>query len=352
MVNTSIVVLLSLASVAMDQLPPMPANGKKMASFEKVDHEIRAYMELARCQAATVAVARNGTLLYRRGYGWRDESRKIPTPPDALFRIGSVTKPITAALIKELHRTGKLKLDTKVYELLALTPAGKGRLDPQWKLVTVAHLLEHQGGWDAHRTFDPVFRHTVVQRELRLTRAVTPTDVVRWMMGRPLDFEPGTRTVYSNFGYCLLGRVVERVTKQSFEDALREQVLKPAHLEDIRVGRTARKYRPAREVSYPVTDSVQSLEVLDSCAGMIASAPALCGFLHHYWINGDRREPGQRGEGRFFGNLAGTTAVVQQRRDGIDVAVLFNNRRDRFVEQDQQEFLKKLNAALDRAILE
>jgi CubicO group peptidase (beta-lactamase class C family) len=329
-----------------------PTTGMAAAGFEGVEREVRAFMELVRCQAAAVAVARDGKLLYSRGFGWRDRARKTATPPDALFRVGSVTKPITAAAVKELVRAGKLGLDTKAFPLLALEPPRGARVDPRLDRITVGQLLEHRGGWDANRSFDPLFRPGAVQRELRLGRPPGPTDLVRWMMARPLDFDPDSRSAYSNFGYCVLGRVIEKATGKRYGEALTDLVLKPWKIQDIRVGRTAERDRPEREVWHPPTDATFTMEAFDSSAGLVASAPSVCAFLRRYWIPGDRREAGQVGAGRFFGSLPGATALAEQRRDGVDFVALFNNRRDASNEADQRLLLRKLTAAVDRALKE
>jgi CubicO group peptidase (beta-lactamase class C family) len=333
-------------------LAALPATGEAAARFDGVEREVRAFMGLVRCQAAAVAVSRGGKLLYSRGFGWRDRVGKVPTPPDALFRIGSVTKPITAAAIKELVRAGKLGLDTKAFGLLDLEPPKGARVDPRLERITVGQLLAHQGGWDAQRSFDPLFRPAQARRELGLRRPPGPTDMIRWMMARPLDFDPGARTAYSNLGYCVLGRVIEKAAGKPYGEALAELVLKPWKIADIRVGRTAARDRHEREVWHPPGDGSLSLEVFDSAAGLVASAPALCAFMGRYWMTGDRREAGHRGAGRFFGSLPGSLALAEQRRDGVEVVALFNNRRDRSNDADQQLLLKKLTAAVDQALKE
>src|SRR2546423_1495171 len=83
--------------------PPARAEG-----FDAGEREVRACMGLVRSRAAEVAVSRAGKLVYSRAFGWRDGAGKVPTPPDALFRMGTATKPSTAAAIKELVRAGKL----------------------------------------------------------------------------------------------------------------------------------------------------------------------------------------------------------------------------------------------------
>ncbi len=94
-----------------------PITGTANPTFAKLDEAILAQMKLLDATAATVAISREGKLLYSRGYGWSDEAKKIPTQPDALLRIASISKPITAAAIKQLVRDKKLALDAKVFSL-------------------------------------------------------------------------------------------------------------------------------------------------------------------------------------------------------------------------------------------
>lgn len=325
-----------------------PMTGEAVAGFERVDQEIRSFMTLVDARGAAVAISRDGKLLYSRGYGWRDRDRKQPTRPDTLFRIGSISKAVTAALIKELVREGKLTLDTKVFGMLDLKPA-RGRPDERLARITVDHLLEHKGGWAREGTLDPMFRMPDARRELGLKRPLTPTDVVRWMMGKRLDFDPGTKSVYSNLGYCVLGRVVEKTTGQTFGKALDDLLRQPGKIEDLHVGRNSARLRPAREAWYPVREDTFDLDVMDAHGGMIASAGALCQFMHRHWLHGERRDRASRYQWVVFGSLPGTSAMAEQRLDGIDVAVLVNNRRDRSVEADQTGLRKKLSAAIDAA---
>jgi CubicO group peptidase (beta-lactamase class C family) len=124
-------------------------------------------------------------------------------------------------------------------------------------------------------------------------------DIIRFMMGYPLDFDPGTKQAYSNFGYCILGRIIEKVSGMSYEDYVRTSVLVPAGAVDMRLGRSLPEDRAEGEVSYydspgasmmpsvfpfgpqtvPAPYGAFSLESADSCGGWIASAPGLLRFL-------------------------------------------------------------------------
>ena len=326
-----------------------PVSGRNVAGFEAVDRAVLGFMDTLGCQAAVIAVAKDGQRLYSRGYGWSDEAKKTPVPPDALMRIASVTKPVTAAAIKNAIRAKQFSLDTKAFELIAVKPAGGRLADPRINAITVGQLLEHRGGWDREASFDPMFLSRQIEKELALKAPATPVNVIEYMQARPLQFSPGEKSVYSNFGYCVLGRVLETAMKKPYSDSIQESICRPLGISDIRLGSSSLKKRDPREVWYPVAEDAFSLEVMDAHGGLIASAPALCQFLKAYWINGDPRLPGQRADWTFFGSLPGTTAMVRQRSDGIDVAVLFNGRRDQHINEDNGELKKMIDQAIEKA---
>jgi N-acyl-D-amino-acid deacylase len=326
-----------------------PVTGTAVPAFRPVDDAVGQFMDTIGCQAATVAISRDGKLLYSRGYGWAEADRQRPTPPDALLRIASVSKPITAAEVKKLIRDGKLSLQTRAFPLLALRSYnGKGG-DPRLADITVGQLLEHEGGWDAQKSFDPMFMTRDIEKALHLKTPATPVNVIEYMLARPLQFAPGERSAYSNFGYCVLGRVIEQVTGRPYGDAVRHDLFRPLGIEDIRLGHSAARDRDPREVWYPVADDAFPIEVLDAHGGWVASAPALCRFLDAYWLDGEPRGPGDGGSWTFFGSLPGTTAMARQRPDGINIAVLVNGRRDDSVDSDCKLLLRLVDRAVDRA---
>ena len=271
-----------------------------------------------------------------------DEDRKKPVPPDSLMRIASVSKPITSAAVKTLIRAQKISPDTKVFEFLKLT-APAADFDPRWKAVTVQHLLDHKGGWDPENSFDPMFKIKDVETDLGLKGPAKPADVVRWMLGKPMQFDPGEREAYSNFGFCVLGRVIEKATGKPYFDYVREAVLKPAGATDMKLGKNSEFDR--REVWYPTRD--MNVEVMDAHGGLIATAPAVCKFMNKYVLNGDVRVVATGIDMCFFGGLVGTTSMARQRIDGYSVAVLCNNRRLVWKE-DNAELKRAMDEALDK----
>jgi N-acyl-D-amino-acid deacylase len=345
--SAALAVALSL-SLLSPVLAEGPAPARSEQTFAPVEQAVAAFMKQVGAQAGTVAVSVGGKLVYSRGIGFRDERRTQPTRPDDLMRIASVSKPITSAMVRDLVAAGKLSEDTKVFEYLKINPPPKAKVDPRLAQITVRHLLDHQGGWDRETAGDPMFKEREIQSALRLRAPPTPADVVRYMLGQPLQFDPGERKAYSNFGYCVLGRVVERATGKPYALALKEKICTPLKIRDLKVGRTRAKDRDAREVWYPVRDDAFSLDIMDAHGGIIASAPALCEFMKSYWVSGHRRGPGEKGQHwLFYGSLPGTTAMVMQRPDGIDVAVLLNGRRDASFTEDNDTLRKAVTAAID-----
>jgi N-acyl-D-amino-acid deacylase len=342
--------LISFFFVAMAPATRPPQTGPANAAFRPLDEAIQRFMETINSSAATAAVSRGGKLLYARGYGWRDARRQKPTQPDTLMRIASVTKPITATAVRKLAKEGKLSLQTRVFPLLGIRPYNGKVGDPRLERITVGHLLAHKGGWDSKKTFDPMFRTSLIEKALGLRRPATPVNVIEYMLAQSLQFDPEEREAYSNFGYCVLGRVLEKVAAKPYMEVLQQEIFDPLGVTDIKPARSAAKDRDPREVWYPVPDNEFSVDVMDSHGGLIASAPALCQFLAHYWISGEPRRRGGRFEYTSSGSFPGTTALAYQRADGIDVVVLLNNRRDRHYAEDDQQLIKSVDEALDRII--
>ncbi|MCC6315700.1 MAG: beta-lactamase family protein, partial [Thermomicrobiales bacterium] len=238
-------------------------------------------------------------LVLDRGYGFADVDRQEPVQPGALFRIASVSKAFTAVAILTLVDAGALTLDTPVFPLLGLAAAPHAARDPRLDTITVEQVLVHAGGWDAAASLDPQYLPWSRMAAATLGRSdpAESTTIVRYMLGVPLDFDPGARQAYSNFGFNLLGRVIEHVSGQPYADFVRDRVLTPAGITTMRMGRTRREDRAPGEVRYysppglPLGESVfwgegyvpdayghYYLEAMDSHGGWLASAADLVRF--------------------------------------------------------------------------
>jgi CubicO group peptidase (beta-lactamase class C family) len=324
-----------------------PVTGKVVPGFAPLDQAVLDFMDRIHCTAATLAVSKDGRLLYARGFGWLDKDRTKAIPPDALMRIASVTKPVTAALVRNAVRARLLRMDSRAFDLIAVKPHGGRLADPRVQSITIGQLLEHKGGWDRDKAFDPMFRTKQIEEELGIHGPARPAHVIAYMLAQPLQFPPGKKSAYSNFGYCVLGRVLETVMKRPYGECVRRGICGPLGIRDMKLGSSDLARRDRREVWYPVADDEFSLEVMDAHGGLIASAPAVCAFLQAYWINGEPRQPGGKGNWWFFGSLRGTTAMARQREDGVNVVVLLNGRREGRDDSDHEALKRVVDRAID-----
>ena len=333
-------------------------------------------MERWAIPGGAIAVVKDGRLVLARGYGYADVDAKEVVAPDALFRIASVSKPITAVAALRLAEQGRLDLDAKVFALLPQLkpPASATNLDPRLADITVRQLLSHLGGWDRDRSFDPMFRSTEIAAALGTTAPASAEDVIRYMLGRSLDFGPGARYAYSNFGYAVLGRVIEQASGQRYHTHVAEQVLRPMGITRMRLGRSLLRDRAVGEVRYydanAQTTSVFPsggqvpwpyggfhLEAMDAHGGWIASAIDLARFITA--VDGMATRPDllraasielmtarpstvwdgsafhyaagwlvrpQQGNWWHNGSLPGTSALIVRAGNGLAWAVLFNGR--------------------------
>lgn len=234
--------------------PEIPISGAAVPGMESYDQSIRDLMRKYAIPGGAVAVLRDGKLIYARGFGYADVENKTPVQPDALFRIASVSKPITAAAIMKLVEEGKLKVDDRVAPFIAhLTAAPGATVDPRWEQITIRQLLNHTGGWDRNKPnggFDPMFRPAIAAAAVNAPAPASAETIIRYMKGMPLDFNPGEKYVYSNFGYAILGRVIERVSGMPYEEYVRARVLQPVGANRTRSGKTRMRDALADEVKY------------------------------------------------------------------------------------------------------
>ena len=230
-------VALAATAHGCGSLPPGP---RKFSIDQAFDREMEAFMQARNIPGGALAVVKDRRLVYARGYGWADREKMIPVQPASLFRIASVSKPITAVAVLKLIEEGRLSLDTRALPLLGLTPLIASFRDPEPRLrqITIRHLLQHTGGWDRDKSFDPMFRPEQIAQAAHSPSPATAEQIIRYMLSMPLAFDPGTRHAYSNFGYCVLGRVIEKVTGGPYEKFVREKILAPAGITDMRIGAT------------------------------------------------------------------------------------------------------------------
>jgi N-acyl-D-amino-acid deacylase len=292
--------LLSLITIAApnalaDNLPITGRPEPKLAAFDKL---MLSFIQEHDVPGAVLAIGRNGRIVYERGFGYANLETHQPMEPGALFRICSIAKPFTATAILQLQAEGKLSLDDHPFEMLGLSPhlENGGEMDPRLRQITIRELLHHTGGFDRDKSFDPMFRPVQIARALGVRPPAGPREIIRYMMGKPLDFDPGTGEAYSNFGYCVLGRVIEKISGQNYVDYVEEHELHPLGIQRMRLGHSLEKDAAPGEVHYyplgdpriksmfgdgrdvPICYGGEDIEALDAHGGWIASASELVRF--------------------------------------------------------------------------
>ena len=364
------------------QADALPVTGDPVPELAPFDELLLGFLRDNEISGAALAITKDGVLIYARGFGWADPETMEKVLPTSLFRIASISKPITAVAILLLIERDKLKLDDRAFDFIAWeAPSGRKR-DPRLKDVTIRHLLQHTAGFDREQSFDPMFRPVIIAKDLGVEPPARPEHVIRYMLGQPLDFDPGSRYAYSNYGYCVLGRIIEKVSGQPYETFVRNEVLKPLGATSTKLGKSLQrapgevKYRDAKPKQgkaiigpdfgkpVPTPYGAWHLEAMDAHGGWISSAadlvrfasafdrPEKCPILKpasieamfarpdgrpgyddagkplptYYALGWNVRPEGAGRNTMHMGSLDGTATVLVRRHDGLDWAVLFNSR--------------------------
>lgn len=332
--------------------PIYPKSGVDRPELQTVEDAMTSFMRARKITAGALCIARNGVVVYERSFGWKDFMLHEPLAKTAMFRLASLSKPITAAAIRALATQERLSLSDSVFDLgqpdgglLGIIPWGSP--DHRLKDVTVQHLLKHRGGWDRAISGDPTFRPLRIATDLNVAMPPTREDIARWVSGRPLDHSPGTTRSYSNYGFMLLGLVIEAVTGQDATDWVRDTILVPSGVvgRDFELGRTLPESRSEREPWYLDPTNSGTFNVLrpselaqwpnggwrqedrKTQGGWMTTTRAYVRFLMNYWLDGTPRS-GHGRDFRFYGSLSGTRTVARQRPDGVSYVAFFNQRAD------------------------
>lgn len=218
------------AAVFVKSLKPIErkwtVTGKPVASLAAFDEAMKNYMQSNNIRAGSLAVTRKGKLVLAHAYTWSVPDYPI-TQPTSTFRLASCSKPLTAIAIMKLVQDGKISLNTSVQEILNLQPPPNKEADPRLAEVRIWHLLSHLGGWDRNIAGDPFFMERYIADQLGVPLPIDKQQITTWMTGQSMQSSPGAAAAYSNYGFSLLGQVIEKLTGQSYLDFIRSQILDP-----------------------------------------------------------------------------------------------------------------------------
>jgi len=339
-----------------------------------IDSIFNEFLVKKNIKGASIAVTKKGKLVYARGLGYSNYLDSTVTEPWNLFRIASVSKLITATAILKLVENGQLDLEDKVFGSTGWLNDSifLNYKDKRIEKITVNHLLTHTSGWN-HRAYDPVFGPLVIASKYRKKQAIETEDLIRYALEQKLDFEPGLKYSYSNTGYCMLGKIIEKASGMPYEDYIQFALLHPLGIYNMQIGSSFPEEMPAKEVMYYVNGKLSlypaydcsklrvplqyggnDIALLGPAGGWIASAPELAklvvamdGFSSHPDIlskhsvrmmtrNGKKINQllgwrGSDGWGTWWrtGTLAGTAALVMRFNNDTNWVILLNTTSDK-----------------------
>lgn len=320
-------------------------------------------------KGVAVAIVKDEKLVFVKGYGFANEETAVPVNPNNLFRIASVSKLVTAVAIMKLAENAKISLDSKVFGKYGILNDNQflNIKDKRLERITVRHLLNHSGGWTQHYG-DLAFLPKTVSRAVGDPLPVKIDSYIKFVTTHRLHFEPGSRSVYSNLGYIILGKVIEKVAGTDYESFVKNEVLKPAGITDMHIGHSFFEEALPEEVKYYQPEDGQPIEsydgsgrivpkiygandiyLLGSAGGWLASAvdlmklvvvidndpvakDILCSasILEMTRVDHDGMDPigwrgtNESGEWWRTGTLPGSSALVKRQPNGFSWVILSN----------------------------
>jgi CubicO group peptidase (beta-lactamase class C family) len=257
--------------------------------LEGLDRKVSRYLSKWFIKGGSLAIMRNDSLVYAKGYGWAEEDKELKMKPSHIMRMASVSKLITAAGVMVLQDKGMISIKDTVFGpsgILHGTPLDSLIKDKNCHKITVEHLLRHQGGFFR----DPLFSSRDIMHLMQLDHAPEADDFFRFVLPKRLRFMPGEWEKYSNFGYLLLSRIIEEVAGKSYEAFIKEDVLLPAGVYDMHIAGIYYEDKRDNEVRYYthegdgkfIEEYNNSGRIVERCYGgnnipMLSGAGAWCG---------------------------------------------------------------------------
>jgi len=336
---------------------------------ENIDSIVTSFLKQNEIIGSSVAIAKEGRLVYAKGFGFANKENNELVTPKSLFRIASVSKLITAVAIMKLVENEKLDVNQKVFGPLGILNDSiyLNYKDKRVEDITINQLLSHTAGWNGKKS-DPVFNLLYVAKVMDLVPPIKIPIVIEYALTKDLDSTPGKEYSYSNLGYCILGEVIKKITGMEYEDYVQFAILHPLGIYDMHIGKSFYNERYPNEVKYynltnieelwsfdgsdelvPTEYGGNNIELLGAAGGWIASAPELVKLM--VAIDGFSSQPdilskqsldymtnahdcsnrligwrGTDGHGTWWrtGTLCGTTALLMRHANEINWVVLLN----------------------------
>lgn len=282
---------------------------KKIEYFNNIETNkiLKNYMEQYEMTAGQLSISKNNSIVLSVAEGYNscdsnDKKNKITT--DMVMRIASTSKPITAVAILMLQEMGKLNIDEKIVQILSGKNLVNTNLitDNRVYEITIKHLLYHEGGFSNSigmndgKIKDPQYDSLRIAAADK-TMPASKYEIIKYVFTQPLNYDPGSKSEYSNFGYNILGRIIEIKSGETYEQFVQNNIFKRINIYDAYIGNENYDKRGEKEIincdtyeysmysidvenMYPIKPSYGSfiLDVMDSHGGWVMSAESLAKF--------------------------------------------------------------------------
>lgn len=336
--------------------------------YEGIEKTINSFLHKWTIEGASIAIAKDGRLIYARGFGYADTASKSEAEPYNQFRIASISKLVTAVAIMKMHEEGLISLNQNVFgpDGILNDPFYGNPKDKRVYGITVAELLSHEAGWSPVYG-DQMFMPTVVAEKMGVKPPVDTKTIVRFALDKRLQYTPGTGRVYSNLGYSILGLIIEKIAGMPYEDYCKKVILEPLGIYDMTIAGNLKSDKTPMEVTYyepsdvvlkpsiygtgemvPPSYGGNDIRALGGAGAWLATAPdlmrlllAIDGFSSRPDILSDEsirfmtdNENGyapvgwkatvQDGTWWRTGSFPGSAGMMKRQSDGISWVVLFN----------------------------
>ena len=342
------------------------SSGNEFAGVEKT---VNAFLRKWSIAGASIAIAKDGKLIFAHGFGYADIASKIETQPYSQFRIASISKLVTAIGIMKLKEEGKLLLTDSVFGSRGILndPFFGEPKDKRVYRINVAELLSHEAGW-TQRYGDQMFMPLVVAEKMGLKPPVDTKTIVKFALEKNLHYTPGTGKAYSNLGYSILGLIIEKVSGMAYEDFCKKTILEPVGIFDMKIAGNLPSEKAPFEVTYYEPSDVvlkpsiygtgelvtpsyggNDIRALGGAGAWVATAPDLMRLL--LAVDGFKSRPdilndesirfmtdNENGyapvgwkatilDGTWWrtGSFPGSAGMMKRQSDGISWVVLFNS---------------------------
>jgi CubicO group peptidase (beta-lactamase class C family) len=307
------------------------------------------YLREVGAPGGSLAIYYKGKKVYSKGFGYADFDQKIAFTASTPSRISSLSKYLTQRAVKILIEEGDLEMNTRAVDVLArggiVARPPKGKIgDPRVAKITIQQLLEHKSGLVQGLDISECTDNQVLS-EMGFETPVSGNDALGYILGQPLQDEPGETYSYSNYGYALLGKIIQIVSGIPYEDFVKVNVLKPQTGTMSWFTTSAqRKDKRQEEAEYYADRSTPTWnafrwDILPGAGGWVAPTDGIAEFFA-------KEFPGPGWDYTLFGSYTGAVTVMKVHKNSLVFAASVNYRRGESA-NDNDVLFKRLEQVSD-----